>query len=360
MNKNIQTNDPVVRFFISVIGIVFLAIILIELKSILIPYVLAVFLLFLFDPLHRKLKEKRVPLIFALFLDLVIIGLIIYGISVFVTGAINQFIASLPFYENRLTAMLQEFTEFLGLKTLDLSKLNILALLNELNVGNFAQNVLSSTVNVATSVFLVILFYVFSVFGHENIQRAFRKRIEFSQDNSNRISGSLQSWDVTYSQISEKIQHYFSVKFFLGLILALTTGLALWIFDVHFTIVWIVVTFLFYFIPTIGPFIAVLFPTLIALVQYQSFGYALFLLIILVALQTVVGNILEPKVLGDRLNINPLVILLSLFIWGYIWGIIGMLLAVPIMSTVKIILSLSESPNLKFLDELMSSHPLDE
>ncbi len=204
------------------------------------------------------------------------------------------------------------------------------------------------------------MFYVFSVLGHENVQLAFRKRVNAGQYIDDEKKSNWQEWDVTYSLITEKIQHYFSVKFFLGLGLALATGIVLWLFDVHFIIVWIVVTFLFYFIPTIGPFIAVLFPVIIALIQYQSLGYALFLLLSLVALQTVVGNIVEPKVLGDRLNINPLVILLSLFIWGYIWGIIGMLLAVPIISTFKIILSLSESPNLKFIDELMSSHSLEE
>ncbi len=355
-----QNFDPIVRFFISVIGIVFLAIILMELKFILIPYVLAVFLLFLLEPLHKKLKSKGIPLAVVLLGDLLLFAVLIYGISVFVIGAINQFVNTLPFYESRLSIMLADLTKFLGLKNVDLTKLNLLSILKELHISSFAQDVLSSTVNFASSIFLILLFYVFSVLGHENVQLAFRKRVNAGQYIDDEKKSNWQEWDVTYSLITEKIQHYFSVKFFLGLGLALATGIVLWLFDVHFIIVWIVVTFLFYFIPTIGPFIAVLFPVIIALIQYQSLGYALFLLLSLVALQTVVGNIVEPKVLGDRLNINPLVILLSLFIWGYIWGIIGMLLAVPIISTFKIILSLSESPNLKFIDELMSSHSLEE
>ena len=112
---------------------------------------------------------------------------------------------------------------------------------------------------------------------------------------------------------------------------------------------------LLYFVPTIGPAVAVLFPTVISIIQYESAGYTLFLLLALVGIQTLVGNVIEPIFLGERLNMNPLVILLSLFIWGYIWGIIGMLLAVPIMSIFQIIFSLSKSPNLQFISALMGS-----
>ena len=354
-----ENADSVVRFFISVIGIVFLAIILMELKSILIPYVLAVFFLFLLDPLHQKLKQKKIPLAVSIILDLIIFALIIYGISAFVIGAVDQFVATLPFYEIKLSGMLEDITKALNLESIDLTKLNILALFKQLNLGSFAQNILSSTVDVASAIFLILLFYVFSVLGHENFQRAFRKRMKFANANKE-VEKKVKNWDVTYEAITKKIQHYFIVKFLLGVGLAIGTGIVLWLFGVHFVIVWSVLTFLSYFIPTIGPFIAVLFPTLIALIQYQSFGYAFFLLLSLVGLQTVVGNILEPKILGNQLNINPLVILLSLFIWGYIWGIIGMLLAVPIMSTIKIIISQSDSPNLQLLDNIMSSHFYDE
>ncbi len=79
--------DPVSRFFISVIGIVFIAVILIELKEFLVPFVFSIFLLFLFDSLHQKLKNNKVPIGVALLLDLIIIGILIYGISQFIIGS---------------------------------------------------------------------------------------------------------------------------------------------------------------------------------------------------------------------------------------------------------------------------------
>jgi predicted PurR-regulated permease PerM len=114
-----------------------------------------------------------------------------------------------------------------------------------------------------------------------------------------------------------------------------------------------VLTFLLNFIPNIGSVLAVIFPALIALVQFESFGYALLIAVIIGVVQNVYGNILEPKVMGDRLGLNPIVILLSLLLWGYVWGLVGMFLSVPITAVIKILVSESKSPNLKFFDNLM-------
>ncbi len=348
--------DPVSRFFISVIGVVFIAVILIELKEFLIPFVFSIFLLFLFDSLHQKLKNKKVPIGVALLIDLIIISLLIYGISQFIIGSFNQFSATMPLYEHKFDTILKNFMAYAGIKNLDISQFNLISLVKQLNLDTFASGVLSSTFNVATTTILIILFYIFIVLGHENMQEAFRKRIEqMNIKAGNNHSSLIESWDITYKKITRKIQHYFSTKFLLSLLVGLATGIVLWLFDIHFIVVWIILTMLLYFIPTIGPAIAVFFPTIISIIQYESFGYTFFLLAALVGVQTLVGNVIEPIFLGDRLNMNPLVILLSLFIWGYIWGIIGMLLAVPIMSIFQIIFSLSDSPNLQFISALMGS-----
>ncbi|KAB2843978.1 MAG: AI-2E family transporter, partial [Melioribacteraceae bacterium] len=86
-----------------------------------------------------------------------------------------------------------------------------------------------------------------------------------------------------------------------------------------------------------------------------SFGYALLICSIIIVVQNIIGNFLEPKIFGDSLGINPLVILLSLLLWGYIWGIVGMFMAVPLTAIIKITISNSSSKNLKFISNLMSS-----
>ena len=109
------------------------------------------------------------------------------------------------------------------------------------------------------------------------------------------------------------------------------------------------------FIPNIGSIFAVIFPSLMALIQYESFGYALIVAAVLIILQNIVGNLIEPKIFGDRLGLNPLVILVSLLVWGYLWGIVGMFLSVPLTAVIKIIVSNSSSKNMRFLTNLMGN-----
>ncbi|MGE5500055.1 MAG: AI-2E family transporter, partial [Syntrophothermus sp.] len=138
------------------------------------------------------------------------------------------------------------------------------------------------------------------------------------------------------------------------LFVGVVTGIILFIFKVDFVVAWAVLTFLLNFIPNIGSLIAVVLPVLVSLVQFGSPGLALLIAVILIVVHNIFGNIIEPRIFGHRLGLNPLVILLSLLLWGYIWGIVGALLSVPLTAVVKIIISRSDSPNLQFISDLMS------
>ena len=121
------------------------------------------------------------------------------------------------------------------------------------------------------------------------------------------------------------------------------TGVLSYIFlrivDVDFAGVWGLLIFLLNFIPTVGSIIATIFPAMIALAQ--SDGYTLFLLVLagIGILQVCIGNIIEPRLMGNSFNLSPIVILLNLGLWQYIWGIPGMFLCVPFLIILTIILS---------------------
>jgi predicted PurR-regulated permease PerM len=112
--------------------------------------------------------------------------------------------------------------------------------------------------------------------------------------------------------------------------------------------------FLFNFIPSLGAALALVLPVLFVLIQSGSVGYTLLIALIIAGIQTLFFNILEPQIMGRRLNLNPVLILFSVLLWGYVWGITGMLLSVPLTAVIKIIISNSESRNMELINDLMS------
>jgi len=138
--------------------------------------------------------------------------------------------------------------------------------------------------------------------------------------------------------IHRRISDYLILKTIVSAITGVLSYFILIFIGVDFPMFWAFLIFILNFIPNIGSLIATLFPAFIALVQFGSLGQFLLVLLGVGAVQ-VVGNFVEPKIMGTSLNLSPLVVILSLTFWGYICGIVGMMLAVPIMVIVVIVLA---------------------
>ena len=155
-------------------------------------------------------------------------------------------------------------------------------------------------------------------------------------------------------KVNAEINKYIITKTLISFLTGALVTFTLWLFNVEFAFIWGLLTFLLNFIPNIGSIIATLFPITFALVQFDNVMIVIWIAIILLGIQFVVGNVVEPKVVGKSMGISPVVVLFSLIFWGYVWGIVGMVLAVPIAVFIKIILdNISE---LKPLSVLMSDY----
>ena len=136
--------------------------------------------------------------------------------------------------------------------------------------------------------------------------------------------------------ISSQIGKYLALQFFISLATGLCVWLALIILGVDFPVTWGALAFFLNFIPTVGSIAASIPPILVALVQFPSFWPAVFTLIVLLVIQMTIGNIISPKIMGDRLHLSPMVVLVSLVFWGWLWGLWA-LCSVPIASAIKIV-----------------------
>lgn len=372
-------SDNTTKFFITVIGLVVIAIVLKELSNIFIPLVLAIFLYFVFAPLNNFLINKKVPGFIITILDLIITAAVLYGAGRIVVDSLLQFADGLPTYGDKLNSIVRDFARELNIRDPFFRKFDLEQTLQRLDYKSLAGGIFGTTINLVGSVLFVLFFFVFVVAGEKTVYEAIKnyyvtrklkpqvKRIKKSLQSSHaenkrdlelellheKLLREKQLAD-TFNTITNQIQRYIIAKFGINLIAGIAASVALSAAGLDFPIVWGLFVFLFNFIPTIGSAFALALPVLFALVQFDSTGSAILIAVIMAIIQTLAFNLAEPMIIGRRLNLNPLLILLSVLIWGYIWGIIGMLISVPITAIIKIILSNSKSRYLRFLSNLMS------
>ncbi|MEO8665903.1 MAG: AI-2E family transporter [Ignavibacteria bacterium] len=309
-----------------------------ELSSILIPFVLAIIISFVFEPFFSWMKSKRIPTGVAIAVVLILIIIIANIASVLIVASVNSFSSNFNVYEKKFTDFYQSMIISLKLSPEEIKNLSeslkISNLLKEGAVTSVIASFLTSFLGIFGD-FVLILFYVIFILSEFN---SIKRRIilAFSHDQAASIVR-------TFGVIFNDVRTYISGKTIISLSLGTISGFILWIFGVDFYFIWGFLIFIMHFIPSIGALIAISLPCIVMFLQFDNIFTPIFVTVLLVVLQNVIGNIVEPKVLGVQLNLSPLLLLLSLFLGGYIWGVVGMILSVPIISMLKIILMNFES-----------------
>ena len=372
--------DGTTKFFITIIGLVIIAIVLKELSHIFIPFVIAVLLYFVFSPLNTWLSSKKIPMFAITFLDIAITLILLFVVGKVVVDSFSQFAAGLPFYGQKLSEMIRSVSVSWGITDKFFTEFSFNQILAKLDMQNLAGGIFSSTFSLLGSVLFVLFFFVFVLSGNKTIYDAIKHRYVFKKVSPElkKIKKDLKKSELTvddeklldkfqherelkehqlestFKKITEQIQRYIITKIGINLAAGVVTAIVLSIVGVDYPIVWGLFVFLFNFIPSIGSAAALVFPVLFSLVQFDSVSVMILVLALMAIIQTLAFNVAEPMILGRRLNLNPLLILISVLVWGYIWGIVGMLLSVPLTAIIKIIISNSTSPNMEFFEHLMS------
>ncbi|HSH41303.1 MAG TPA: AI-2E family transporter [Arenicellales bacterium] len=203
--------------------------------------------------------------------------------------------------------------------------------IQELNLSAVITNFAGALTGILGNLTLIVVYVGFLLYE----QKTFATKLERMFPDGRKRREVTEVVD----NIQQQIQTYIWIKTLVSVVTGLVGYVVLTLVGVDFASFWAFAIFLLNYIPIIGSFVATLFPALLTLVQFDTFTPFLIVGIGLTSAQFVVGNVIEPKLMGSSLNLSPLVVLLSLALWGGLWGIPGMFLCVPIMVILLIILS---------------------
>ncbi len=294
------------------------------------PLFLSIFIAVICLPPLAWLHKKGVSSALAILLIMCVLFITIGTLGGYVVSSVNQFSEQLPAYQynlKRQTRFLFEWLQVHGIEqafNMDTFK--------EFDAGktmHFVGSLISSLGNAFADIFLILLTVIFILFE----SRALPRKFQFAFGNS-KISRHSQA-------IINSINQYLAIKAITSLVTGVFITLWLSALGVDFPILWGVIAFMLNFVPTIGSIIAAIPTILLTLVQL---GVDSTLLVILgyFLVNTLVGNIWEPRIMGKGLGLSTLVVFLSLTFWGWVFGSVGMLLSVPFTMIVKIILEQNE------------------
>lgn len=323
-------------------------VILITGKGLIIPFFFALLLWFFIRKIRKFIDKiqwinkyipqwiKNVLISFAILAG---IGMI----SVVLSNNINDLSENYMNYSGNIDIILNRLNEFFNINIQEQFKTQ----LSTFNFSSLVQNLIQTFTDLLSNTFVIII-YVLFIFLEES---SFNLKLKHIFKNKKSFIETRQ----LINEIEQSISNYIGLKTFTSLITGTLSFIVLLFIGIDAPVFWAFLIFLLNFIPTIGSLIATLFPTFFCLIQFGDFSMATVSIVVIGLIQVIVGNILEPKIMGESLNVSSLVTILALSFWGAIWGVTGMFLSIPI--TVIIIILLSHFKKTEAIAIMLSDKP---
>ena len=299
-------------------------------KVIIAPILLALFISIICIQPITWLEKKRVPKWIAIIIVILGLILIFFGFISLIGGTLSFFLSNVSKYESTITAISNSTIQFLNDNGFNIPEDQISKLIQPERIQEFTSHGVKELIQILGSSFLIVLIILFILmeFGSFFIKA---KAI---------TNGSYQSI-LYFSTILRNIRHYLAIKTLICLAIGICIYISLVIIGVDYAFMWALLAGLMNYIPNIGSIIATIPTFLFALVQL-GLGGALWSLGSFLIIHNVLGNFIEPKLMGKGLDLSALVVILSLIFWGFLLGPVGMFLATPFTLTIKIIMEQSE------------------
>lgn len=298
---------------------------------ILVPLLLAVFIAIIATPALKWMRQRGVPKWGAL--AVIIFVLLDVGslLALVTTGALEGFRDSLPTYQERFLLLSDRLGGWMEGVGVGGSREAIPDLLDPNKVAVAVRYLLSNASGFFAAGLLVLLAVVFILLEANTLPAKLKAAFRMTE-----------AGDARMKRLLDSIKRYMLIKSLTSLGTALCVWLWLWFLGIDFAILWAVMAFFLNFIPVVGNIVMMIPATLLALVQVDV-STAIWVAIGYLVINTVIGNVLEPRIMGKGLGISTLAVFVALLFWGWMFGTVGMFLAVPL--TAALIIALDASPH---------------
>jgi AI-2 transport protein TqsA len=305
-------------------------------RGLLLPFVLGIVLWYMVDALadafeHPRFGRLRLPRPLALAAAVCLMGSLLWVVGRTIGRNVSAVIAAAPNYERRLQTLINEGARLVGVEPAP----TIGELFDRISLADTLSSIATAAASVVSVAGIVIIYAGFLFVE----QVRFRRKLAIvlgSGDNQKRMQAVLD-------QIDRDIRVYIRIKTTLAVITSALAYSVMATVGVDFAAFWAVMVFFFYYIPTVGSILAILAPAMLTLVQFDDLTPFLIVLLVFGTIQVVTANVVEPAIMGSTLNLSPLVVIVSLMVWGTIWGVVGMFLCVPITVVGLIVLAQFET-----------------
>ncbi len=336
MTKFPQTSPsaPIVASSVAVgfIALSLLVFVLHEARAIIIPFVIAVFVWYLINAIARgigmiPMLGDTIPRFIRFILAITALCGLLTGIGILVSRNISDVIEAAPHYQENFQPIIQKVMLWINLD----HEPTFEEIKSYLDLGKIITILAQSFTGIAGKTLVVVFYTGFLLYEQKYFNRKIINMIS-DQQTEDHVRAIIHKIDV-------RVQKYIGIKALVSAIDSILTYIILSFFGVDFAEFWGLMAFFLHFIPYAGSFIALTLPSAIALIQFGDPTIAAMVLGSLCLSHAFLGHVLDPYLMGNNLNLSPIFIISSLAMWGMVWGIPGMFLAVPILAIVTIILS---------------------
>ena len=312
----------------------------------LVPFLLAIFIAVISFPLMSRLQQSGFSRGLSLTLVILLVVLIGIGLTVLIGSSLTDFSRTLPEYQSRISAEWGQAIQWLNEHGISAAE-NLKELADPAAAMGLISSILKGFGNVLTNSFLIILTVIFILMEAAGLTQ----KVLLVSDQED-----AQPAKNNFSQVFvEKLRNYMSMKTIISMITGLIVAIAMWLIGLDYPVLWGVLAFMLNFVPNIGSIIAAVPAVMLALVQL-GVSSALLVTAVYVAVNVLIGSVIEPRYMGKGLGLSTLVVFVSLVFWGWVLGPVGMLLSVPLTITVK--LALDSEPETQWLGHLLG--PVDD